>query len=200
MKNIILIISALSFIATSACAGMGKDGTSSKPQGQFKNYSMDNNYFSCSVPSAWTLEREKEKDEEYKIYEIQLLAPKSDKAPISVFVSYYAKDNEDFSDYQNFISRNSKNVLGETKSARETYEPAKKITLASRKGFELSNEVMEYLHPQSKSDESVQMKEKMYVLPGKSGFYVLKFSAPKAAFMENLPVFEKIAKSFKGKP
>ena len=58
---------------------------------------------------------------------------------------------------------------------------------------------MEYLHPESKSDESVQMKEKMYVLPAKDGFYVLKFSAPKTAFAANLPVFEKIARSFKGK-
>lgn len=196
MKNIILSVSVLSLMVVAACAG-----TQAKTKGvQFNPYAMDNGYFSCSVPATWMLERDKEKDEQYRIYEIQLLAPKSEKAPTSVFVSYYAKDNGDFSNYQNFISRNSKNVLGETKSTRETYEPLKKITIAGRKGFELSNEVLEYLHPQSKSDESVQMKEKMYVLPAKDGFYVLKFSAQKAAFMENLPIFEKIARSFKGKP
>ena len=179
-----------------ACAG-----TQAKTKGaQFKNFAMDNNYFSCSVPANWSQERDKDKDEEYKIYEIQLLAPKSEKAPTAIFVSYYAKDNEDFNGHEDFISRNSKNVLGETKSTRETYEPLKKITIAGHKGFELSNEVMEYLHPQSKSDESVQMKEKMYVLPAKEGFYVLKFSAQKTAFIANLPIFEKIAKSFKGKP
>jgi len=196
MKNMILVLSMLSLMAAGACAGtLAKNKDS-----QFKNYSMENGYFSCSVPTNWMLERDNDKDEEYKIYEIQLLAPKSEKAPTSVFVSYYAKDNEDFTDYQNFISRNSKNVMGETKSTREKYEPLKKTKLSGRNGFELSNEVMEYLHPQSKSDESVQMKEKMYVLPAKEGFYVLKFSAEKAAFIANLPVFEKIAKSFRGKP
>lgn len=196
MKNIILTVSMLSIMAATACAG-----AQAKVKGvQFKSYAMDNNYFSCSVPATWTLERDKEKDEEYKIYEIQLLAPEAEKAPTSVFVSYYAKDNEDFNGHEDFISRNSKNVLGETKSTRETYEPLKKITIAGRKGFELSNEVLEYLHPQSKSDESVQMKEKMYVLPAKDGFYVLKFSAQKTAFLKNLPIFERIAKSFKGKP
>ena len=200
MKNIFSVIFILSLATAAACAGTVKRGADAKPQTQFKGYYMDNNYFSCSIPSNWTLVREKEKDEEYNIYEIQLLAPKSEKVPTSVFVSYYAKDNEDFTDYRNFISRNSKNVLGETKSARENYEPAKKIKLAGRNGFELANEVLEYLDPQTKSDESVQMKEKMYVLPAKDGFYVLKFSAAKDAFTENLPAFEKIAKSFKGKP
>jgi len=195
MKNIILSLSVLSIMAAAACAG-----AQAKNRGaQYNNYVMDNNYFSCSVPAAWTLERDRDKDEEYKIYEIQLLAPKADKAPVSIFVSYYAKDNEDFNDFQSFIKRNSKNVLGETKNVRENYSPMKKIKVAGHNGFELSNEIMEYLHPESKSDESVQMKEKMYVLPAKDGFYVLKFSAPKTAFAANLPVFEKIARSFKGK-
>jgi len=195
MKNIILSLSVLSIMAAAACAG-----AQAKNRGaQYNKYVMDNNYFSCSVPTAWTLERDRDKDEEYKIYEIQLLAPKADKAPVSIFVSYYAKDNEDFNDFQSFIKRNSKNVLGETKNVRENYSPMKKIKVAGHNGFELSNEIMEYLHPESKSDESVQMKEKMYVLPAKDGFYVLKFSAPKTAFAANLPVFEKIARSFKGK-
>jgi hypothetical protein len=160
---------------------------------------MDHGYFSCSIPAAWTLEREKEKDEEYRIFEIQLLAPGENKAPASVFVSYYARDNEDFAGYEDFIGRNSKNALGETSSAREKYEPVGKIKLGGRRAFALAREKMVFLHPESKSDESVWLKEKMYVLPAKEGFYVLHFSAPKDLFMENLPVFEKIAKSFKGK-
>ncbi|OGS13055.1 MAG: hypothetical protein A2234_09650 [Elusimicrobia bacterium RIFOXYA2_FULL_58_8] len=199
MKNLVFIISVLSLMAASACAGAVKGGPG-KPRAQFKAYTMDNDHFSCSVPAAWTLEREKEKDDQYKIYEIQLLAPVSGKAPTSVFVSYYAKDNEDFNGYQDYIDRHSKNALGETKSVRENYEPAKKITLGGRKGFELGSEVLEYLHPESKSDESVQLKEKIYVLPAKEGFYALRFNAPKAAYLENLAVFEKVARSFKGKP
>ena len=196
MKNIILTVSMLSLLAAAACAG-----AQAKAKGaQFSNYTMDNNYFSCAVPSSWTLERDKEKDEEYRIYEIQLLAPKAEKAPTSVSVSYYAKDNEDFNGHEDFVKRNSRNVAGETKTRRELFEPVKNMTLAGRKGFELSRERMVYLHPESKSDESVQLKEKLYVIPSKEGFYVLHFSAQKTAFIANLPVFEKIAKSFKGKP
>lgn len=194
MKNLVLTLTMLSVLAAAACAGAPAQGA------QFKLYAMDNNFFSCSVPSAWTLERDKERDEEYKIYEIQLLAPKAAKAPTSITVAFYAKDNEDFNGHQDFINSNSKNALGETKNSRENYQPVKNIELAGRSGFELARERLVYLHPNSKSEESVQLKEKLYVLPAKAGFYVLHFSAEKAAFLANQAVFERVAKSFKGQP
>ncbi len=196
MKNIILAVLMLSLMAAAACAGAQAKTKSA----QFKKYSMDNNYFTCSIPADWTQKRNKDKDEEYKIYEIQLLAPKSEKAPTSIYVSYYAGDNEDFNGYEDFVKRNSRNVAGETKNSREVFDPAKNISLSGRKAIELSRERMVSLYPKSKSDESVQLKEKLYVLPAKDGFYVMHFSAEKTAFIANQPVFEKIAKSFKGKP
>ena len=65
MKNMILALSILPLITAAACAG-----APAKTGGVFDRYAMDNNYFSCSVPAGWTLERDKDKDEEYKIYEI----------------------------------------------------------------------------------------------------------------------------------
>ena len=196
MKNATLSILMISFMAAAACAG----AQAKERLGQFKAYAMDNNYFSCQVPAAWSLERDKDKDEEYKIFEIQLLAPGAVKAPTSIFVSYYAKDNEDFGSYESFVKRNSRNVAGETKTTREKFDPEKNITLSGRKAILLSRDRLVYLHPQSKSDESVQLKEKLYVLPAKEGFYVLHFSAEAGAFARNLAVFEKVAKSFKGLP
>ncbi|HAU90640.1 MAG TPA: hypothetical protein DCW72_10665, partial [Elusimicrobia bacterium] len=80
MKNLVLTLTMLSVLAAAACAGAQAKGD------RFKLYAMDNNYFSCSVPSAWTLERNKEQDEEYRIYEVQLLAPQAAKAPTSITV------------------------------------------------------------------------------------------------------------------
>ncbi len=196
MKNATLSILMISFMAAAACAG----AQAKERLGQFKAYAMDNNHFSCQIPAAWSLERDKEKDEEYKIYEIQLLGPGANKAPTSIFVSYYAKDNEDFGSYESFVKRNSRNVAGETKSKRENYSTPKDITLAGRKAILLSRDRVVYLHPESKSDESVQLKEKLYVLPASEGFYVLHFSAEATAFAKKLAVFEKVAASFKGLP
>lgn len=196
MKNLILASMLCSLACAAACAGVPAKGGAVA----YTKYSMDNNYFSCSIPSAWALSRDKEEDEKYQIFEIQLDAPAAEKVSTSIKIAYYAKESTDFSGYQNFIDRNSKNVFGETKSNRELYEPVKKTKLAGRQAFEISRELMQYLHPESKSDESVQLKEKLYVLPAKEGFYVLSFSAEKTAFLANVKVFEKVAKSFKGKP
>jgi len=196
MKNIFLTATVIFFTAGALYAG----GAAAAPKAaQFKKYSMDHGYFSCLVPSSWTLEREKERDAAYGIFEIQLVAPGQGKAPTTVFVSYYSAHNDDFDGYADFIDRNSTNALGETRSDTENYEPVKKIKLGVRKGYELAREKTVFLHPESKSDENVLLKEKLYVLPARAGFYVLQFSAPADRFAENLPVFEKIAVSFKGR-
>ncbi|MDA8131965.1 MAG: hypothetical protein M0011_10730 [Elusimicrobia bacterium] len=196
MKNALLNLSLLAFMASPSLAGAQPKARAE----QYKPYSMEGGHFSCLVPESWELKRDKDQDEEYKIYEIELVAPKSAKAPIAIFISYYSKDNEDFNDYRDYIKRNSRNVAGETKTSRENYAPVKNIRLNDRKGFELSSETLEFLHPESKSDESVALKEKIYVLPAKSGFYVVRFSAPREEFAPNLKVFEKVARSFKGRP
>lgn len=163
---------------------------------QFIKYAMDENYFTCEIPATWQLERDSEKDAEYKIYEIQLIGPNADNSPSEIYVSYYAQDNEDFTDYNNFLVRNSKNILGETKSKREKYGPINNVVLKGRKAFVLERERMVYLHPQSKSDESTYVKDKIYVLPAKDGFYVLHYSAPKVCYDEQLSVFERVVQTF----
>lgn len=167
---------------------------SASPDG-FEKYVMEKNYFSCDIPSGWQLHREAEKDAEYKIYEIQLISP--DAGNTSIFVSYYAKDSEDFVNYTHFLERNSRNVAGETKNNHENYSPVKPMKLNGKKAFELERERMVSLHPESKSDESVSIKEKLYVVTAKEGFYVLHYSASKSMYNKHLPVFERVVKSFK---
>ena len=223
MNKLILTLAAFSLMAVTACGAGGKSAaeapadapaekaagkvSAAKPGGLvegkapagFKRYAMDNDYFSCDVPADWFLKRDQENDEEYDIYEIELVAPRSEKTPTAIFVSYHSKNSDDFADYKDFIERNSKNIAGETKNKRESYEPVKKTKLAKREAFELSRERLVFLHPESKSDESVQLKEKHYVLPAKEGFYVLHFTAAKTLFAQYSKVFEKVAGSFTGK-
>lgn len=194
MKNIVLALMMLSVLPASACAGAQAKSRPAK----FKSYVMDKNYFSCIVPVDWDLEREKERDEEYRIYEIQLIGPDVGRETMSIFVSFYAKDNEDFNGYRDFVKSNSSNVAGETKTSRENYQPVKNVKVAGRKAKLLVRERQVFLFPNSKSDDSVKIKEKLYVLPAKAGFYVLHFKAPSEAYPAYLPVFERVAESFKG--
>ncbi|MFA6433995.1 MAG: hypothetical protein WCW52_04805 [Elusimicrobiales bacterium] len=220
MKTFIFAVTVFAVLHSSCHAAGTEKGAAAKPAApQFTGYTMDKDYFSCAIPSGWRLEREKARDEKYKIYEIELIAPvvrspasaspkSAPKAglqaaagsPTAIYVSYYAKDNADFSGYKDFIERNSANILGETKNERESYSPVKQIKLNGRAAFELSRAKLAYLHPESKSGESVKLKEKLYVLPAIDGFYVLHFTASAAGFQKSLNIFEKVAGSFKGKP
>ncbi|MBA4417420.1 MAG: hypothetical protein C0392_05880 [Syntrophus sp. (in: bacteria)] len=188
-----VLVGAISFIAAVFIISTGEALAAE----QYYNYVMDQGYFSCEIPIDWDLVREKEKDEEYNIYEIRLIKSSGGKTPLSIYVSYYAKDNEDFSDYKSFLKRNSKNVAGETENSREKYGPVKKIQLNGGKGFELERERLVYLSPKSKSDASEAIKELLYVLPlAAGGFYVLHYTAPREYFEDLLPVFKKVAESF----
>ena len=81
---------------------------------EYQRYVMDQNYFSCNIPANWEFVRDRERDEDYQIYEIQLV-----RGAVSIYVSYYAGNNEDFNGYEDYIKRNSSNVMGETRNKRE---------------------------------------------------------------------------------
>jgi hypothetical protein len=161
----------------------------------YATFVMDHDYFSCLVPAAWELERDAEEDEEYRIFEFTVRPPEP---RTSINVRYLLADNEDFAGYEDFLERNSKNVLGETKNARENYGPVEKVALAGRPAFRLRRDLMVYLNPYSKSDESASLKELLYVVPVEDGsFYVLEYSADASVYETYLPVFERVAASFK---
>ncbi len=162
----------------------------------YSRFVMDKQFYSCDIPSGWEVLRSPERDEDYRIFEIQLIAPKGG---AFIYVSYYAKDNKDFWGYEDFLRRNSRNVAGETKNSRENYGPVKETLLNGRKAFELERARLVFLHPESKSDESAALREFFYVAPASDGgFYVLHYSSPQAIYDEYLPVLKRIASSFKG--
>ncbi|HNT96672.1 MAG TPA: hypothetical protein PKK31_00225 [Elusimicrobiales bacterium] len=169
---------------------------------KYKAYTMPGDYFSCELPSDWQFTHDEAYQEEDGIYGIELAAPKAGKAPAVIYVTYYAPGNADFKDKDDFVRRNSRNALGETKSPTETYGPVKKTVVGKAKAaaFTMVNEEKRFLYPESRSEESVVMKEMFYVVPAAKGggFHVLHFSAAKADYGKYLPVFRRLADSFKG--
>ncbi len=169
---------------------------------KYRDFKMDGGYFSCELPADWQFTHDEAYQEEDGIYGVELTAPKAGKAPAVIYVTYYAQGNADFKDKDDFIKRNSRNALGETKSPTETYGPVKKTAVGKAKAaaFTMVNEEKRFLYPESRSEESVVMKEMFYVVPAAKGggFHVLHFSAAKADYGKYLPVFRRLADSFKG--
>jgi hypothetical protein len=162
---------------------------------KYSRYNMDS--FTCEVPGSWELKRDKENELKAKVRKLELVGPRAGDAPVLIYAAHYRKASATFANYKDFIERNSKNILGETESDTEKFSPVKETSLAGKKAFEFDSEIKEYLHPENKSDESVMIKEKFYVIPAKDGFFVLHYYSPVSAFNKNLPVFKKLVSTFK---
>ncbi len=158
----------------------------------FSRYEIEGGYFSCLVPSDWELKRDKNSDEEYKIYEIKLTGP----GRTWIYVSYYSKDNEDFRDYKNYIDRNTKDGLGRKNSDIGKYSDARPFKSGKIKGFEIIRELKEYVSLESKSSDAYWVKERIIVMPAKEGFFVASYSAKKSDFEKYHSVYKKVLSGF----
>ncbi len=197
----ILFLVAVSVQILTIHAGISMAADASQPT-KYKVYAMTNDYFTCMIPVDWQFIRDADYEEEDGIYGIELSAPSSGNVPVLVSVTYYTPDNLDFKGHDDFIRRNSRNALGETKSPTETYGPVENTVVGGAKApaFTIMNEEKRFLHPESRSEESVVMKELLYVVPAakKGGFHVLHYSAPMSDYEKYLPVFRQLVDSFKG--
>jgi hypothetical protein len=149
-------------------------------------------YFSCTLPANWTRQDDPLKPGD-KTYQLTLLGPRAENAPVMIVVSFFGPGNDDFKDYTDFVTRNTTDLWSDKPKAE-----ARKTEINGIKALGFEREAKSFLHPESKSDESVMIKEKFYVLLARDrvGFFVLNYSAPSSVFAEHLPVFEKIAGSF----
>ena len=177
-----------------ACAAPARKAAA-KPE-VFKAFAMEDGSFSCQVPASWQQKRDLEKEKRDKTPQLELLGPRSENSPVMIYAACYSKEGNYFDGYKDFIDRNSKDSWGETE---DKYGPVKETTLGGRKAFVFEREVGASLNPESPAGEKVRVGEKFYVIPAAGGFFALHYYAPKAVYKKHLPLFERLAKSFKGK-
>jgi len=178
-----------------ACAGPARKTVAPQPA-VFKAFAMEDKSFSCEVPAAWQQKRDLAKEARDKTPQLELLGPRAEKSPVIIYAAFYSKEGKYFDGFQDYIDRNSKDSWGETE---DKYGPVKETALGGRKAFVFDREVKTSINPESPSGETVQIVEKFYVIPAAEGFFALHFYAPKSAAKKHLPVFERLAKTFKGK-
>jgi hypothetical protein len=164
-----------------------KENAASSP----KRLGIAGGYFSIVLPANWSFNDDDGSDP--KSYMITLVGPRAENASVMISIEYYAKGNDDFNDYVDFVKRNTWDSWGNKPLAA-----AQKITINGNKAlwFEVTEKT--FLNPESKSDASVILKEKFYVLLAKDrkGFFVLHYSAPEDGYIQNLPIFENVAGTF----
>jgi hypothetical protein len=147
--------------------------------------------FTAQVPGDW--DRQDDDATDPKSFLMSFTGPKAENVPVTITVEFFADGNRDFKDYTDFVQRNTWDGL----ENKQLAEPAKTMVNGlSSLWFE--KEYRSFLHPESKSDESVMLKEKFYVFLGadRKGFFVLHYTAPSSVFDQYAGTFEKLAGSF----
>jgi hypothetical protein len=164
----------------------------------FKRFTMDKEYFLCDIPVSWEFLKTDERKAKKGVYGVELLGPRMNNAPTIAYVTFYLNGNIYFSDFNNFIERNSKDIFGDTKTETDTYGPVEKIKLNGKFAYRLEREVQTNIDPESKAGKFIMIKEKLYVIPSDKGFHVLHFMVSSSAYSKYLPVFEEMVYSFRG--
>jgi len=167
-------------------------GTSA--QKDFSEYDLPG-YFSCSTPRNWTIDYDSAPAESDAVYAVELTS-KTPGMPLPhiIHVAYYSKENGEFSGYSDYVSKNSKNLF---KIRDNKYWPVRKASLSGREAKTFERETFVYLPPEKPSAKKYYLKEKFIVLDAKEGFFVLKYTAPKAQYKTHLKTFQKVADSLK---
>ena len=164
----------------------------------FKRFTMDNGYFSCNIPKDWEFSQTDKRKAKKGVYGLQVVGPRMDDASTLARVTFYLNNNTYFNGQDDFIESNSKDIFGDTKTKTDTYGPVEKVKLNNRLAYRFEREIKEYTNHGTKSEKFIMLKEKLYVIPGDKGFYVLHFMSSDPSYSKYLPVFEEIVYSFRG--
>jgi hypothetical protein len=155
---------------------------------------LSNSYFSALLPEGWTQKVSRGADSQ--VFQVELKKITEAKIPVIIYLSFYP-NNSEFSNYQDFIDSNSKNIFGETSTDKEQYGPVKKITVNGAEAFYLTRDHQDYLKFNKKSKETVKIKDINIVVPSSTGFYILNYRSEESDTDEYFDVFNRIVKSFK---
>lgn len=154
---------------------------------------IEGGYFTCFIPGDWQREDNDPYYGDDKTYMMELSGPRTDNAPVLIYLSFFGPGNGDFDGHEDFVSRNTVDILGEVMAVPE------ETNLGGARAIVFERERSRFLFPNLKDDTKVLIKEKIYVIPAADGegFFVLEYSAPESVYEEFLSVFQKIADSFR---
>lgn len=173
----------------------------------YERFVMDNDYFTCLIPTRWKLERDKAGDEKSGIFEIKLTMPAKATPqdgeryfvpdPL-IYVGYYTAENKQGKTYDSFIR--DYEVLSQKRMNSETarYDTAKTISSNGREAINYTYEVFQEMPRGPLFTTKYWLKARFIVFRTKSGgFHVLAYKSPTEFYDQYLPVFEEVINTFK---
>ena len=175
-------------------------------------------HFRCDIPPDWSRDEGTGyglTNEDKKTYGITLTAPEWGDVPIRISLYYYAPGNLMYKSVDHYLNLFAKSALGGALEG-SSYGEVTPAKIGGRDGMMFERRKQEFVPLHNLLDPSdspgregivyerrremmaraVPVQERFLVLPAKSGFYALGYSAPADKFAKYLPVFEQMAHRF----
>ena len=175
-------------------------------------------FFRYQVPAGWSEVQEHPfglSAEEKKVFTVTFHGPWRGEIPVRISAAYYAQGNLLYKSVERYLQIFSpvSSVAGPEADAQGRTKP---ITVSGKQAILFERERKEFLpmHRLIDPNESplrddprvyerremmaraVPVRERFVVIPGKNGFYALRYSAEAKDFQEFLPDFEKLTSTF----
>jgi hypothetical protein len=144
--------------------------------------------FAAALPEGWSPRQEPN---------AMLLTGPSDENRIRsrIVVRYYPPGDKTFSGADAYVKRQSSATMFDPPDAKPAVVTPTEA--AGRKARRIVKELTKTADPGKMSSREIPSREELVVVEGKSGFYVLSYSAPAALFDANRAAFLAVLNAFK---
>ncbi len=174
-------------------------GAAGAAEEAFKEFICRDDHFTVSVPSEWVSSEGAGDSAVTRECGVDLRGPQNaDGAYVSVAVIYYAPDHGRFKSSEDFIRVNA-DADDPLKIAGESVTPVAPTKIAGRDAAQFERKTFLFLPLYSVDQKKIPMSERLIVVKGEKGFYLLKYSSPEDLAEQYLPIFKRIIGSFSPK-
>ncbi len=178
-------------------AGVGRSFPALAESLALEDYTSYDNSFEASVPAGWVRTEDIGNAGTGGETWVDLRGPQNeDGAFTGITFIYYHPDHPRFTSTDKFIRVNTDANDGLLLPG-ENVGPVVPVTVAGIPARQFERRTFIFIPPYAVDPVKIPMFERVIVLEGKKGFYVLKFSSPENVYQDYLGIFEEVAGSFK---
>jgi multidrug efflux pump subunit AcrB len=188
--------STIFLVAVGAASGAARCAEPAAAKVDFVVFLSPDGYFRCDVPRDWGRVVDQHEESRMNYRGIYLVGPRGDE-PIEPTLSarYFSPDNTLGDTAEKYLRRQLKpgivQLEGEKTSAPEETQ------VDGRQAIKFTRDTFDFFPPDSIDAKRFAIREECYVLPHLTGFVVIRYGAPTAAFARHLRVLERLLESFR---
>lgn len=162
----------------------------------FEDFICYNNYFTAKIPKSWVKYENIIGGEVAKEYGVDLKGPKNkDGGFSSISIIYYGPDHGYFTSAEKFLKLNA-DPHDSLSLPGETVGPVKTVSIAGRSASQFDRKEFLFISLYAVDQVEIPMFERLIILKGNKGFYVLTYSAPEDIAGESMKIFDQVIASF----